>query len=64
MSLDSWQAAWQRYAIAAAITGQFPVEAAMRHREEVLAVAFSAAGRTRSPLLGVFYDDLARYSRL
>ena len=59
LDMAEWQMAWDRYMLAAHATGQFKVCEGMKHKEIVQEVAMSA-GFGKGPLLGSFYDDIAR----
>ena len=59
MDVFLWQQAWDRYALAAQVTGQMPFELAMTHKAIVLKIAENGAGG-RSRFVGVLYDEVAR----
>ena len=57
-----WMLAWDRYALAAlAVEHQLEFGLSLLHKEVVLAITTAAAAAGRSELLGVLYDELARY---
>ena len=63
MELPMWQIAWDRYTLAAqAIDDQLNVRQALLHKEVVLSIACSAAAKGRTELVGVLYDELARFA--
>ena len=61
LDLCTWQVAYDRYALAAQITGQLSFRDAMVHKSVVLEVAANAKSVGRRPLLGVVYDEVARF---
>ena len=62
MDLASWLIAFDRYALAAAATNQMSFKASMSHKNIVVDVAMTAASENRRPLLGVIYDEVARFA--
>ena len=52
--------AFDRYAVAAAVTKQMDYKVAMRHKEVVLEVAALSFADRRRPFLGVLYDEIVR----
>ena len=60
LSLAWWLAAWERYSLAAVVTGQMPFAVAVGHKTVVLGVAAQASTKGRCTLLGVLYDELVR----
>ena len=57
-----WLIAWDRYSLAAvAVDHQLNMDQAMLHKEVVLSIACAAPANGRSELLGVLYDELARF---
>ena len=57
-----WLVAWDRYALAAQVVEhQLDYRVSLLHREVVVNVACSASAGGRSELLGVLYDELARW---
>ncbi len=52
--------AYDRYAVAAAVTEQMSFKDAMRHKEVVLEVAALSFAENKRPFLSVLYDELAR----
>ena len=55
-----WVLAWDAYAIAGTILGQFSFSAAMKHKAVVMEIAIHAKTQKRTPILGMLYDELAR----
>ena len=55
-----WAIAWDKYALAAAATGQLTPQAGMAHKMICAEVAMRAESNGRRQILGVIYDDLAR----
>lgn len=60
LELAAWQCAWDRYSLAAHVTGQLTVSQAAEHKAVVLEIAFSAGTEGRRMLLGVLYDEVVR----
>eukprot|EP00973_Karenia_brevis_P091852 12409470-Karenia_brevis.AAC.1 len=60
LQLAYWMAAWDSYALAAAVLGQMKFETAIRHKRNCLEIAANAPAGKRRQLLGVIYDELAR----
>jgi hypothetical protein len=56
-----WQAAFQRYSLAAVATKQLTMSQCMEHAAIILDVAALAPSQGRSAWLGVLYDEIARY---
>ena len=57
-----WLIAWDRYSLAAVAVGhQLNMDQALLHKEVVLSIACAAQANGRSELLGVLYDELARF---
>ena len=52
--------AFDRYAIAAQVTGQMTYKVAMLHKEVVLEVVANGMADSKRPLLGVLYDEVVR----
>ena len=52
--------AWDRYAVAAAISEQMPFAVAMLHKKMVLNVAVDAGNEDKTSLLGVLFDEVSR----
>ena len=52
--------AFDRYALAAQVTGQLSFQGAMKHKNVVTEVANSAGAEGRTRMLGVMYDELSR----
>ena len=61
LQLPFWLAAWDSYALAAAVLGQMQYKAALQHKLVVQEVAADASAGGRKQLLGVIYDEVARY---
>ena len=59
LSLLQWVSAFDRYAIAAAATNQWPLHASMKHKDNCLRIA-NEAGPTRKHWLALVYDELCR----
>ncbi len=57
LEFSSWQLAWERYSLAAAILKQLTFITAMKHKAVVTEVAASAKAEGRLPILGVFFDE-------
>ena len=64
MDLASWLIAFDRYALAACATQQMSFHSAMRHKNVVVELAMSAHAEKRRPLLGVIYDEVARFLQM
>ena len=60
LGLALWMQAFDRYALAAQVTGQLSFLGAMKHKGIVTEVANSAGAEGRTRMLGVMYDALAR----
>ena len=58
--MSNWQLAWDRYALAAQVTGQLSFAGAMKHKLVVCEIAANAVAEGRMPLLGVLFDEEAR----
>ena len=57
-----WLIAWDRYVLAAQVVDhQLEFRLALLHREVVQSVACAAAAGGRTDLLGVLYDEMARF---
>ena len=62
LPLELWLVAWDRAALAGEMVDhQLTFALAVRHKEVVLDVAFAAAANGRNSLVGVLYDELARF---
>ena len=62
LPLELWLVAWDRAALAGEMVDhQLTFALAVRHKEVVLDVAFAAAASGRNSLVGVLYDELARF---
>ena len=55
-----WLLAWDRYALAAAITKQMTYQQAMEHKQLIVSIATDAILEDRSPQEAVAYDELVR----
>ena len=65
LDLALWQQAWDRYALAAQVTGQMDFHLAMTHKAIVMDVANTAvSAEKRQRLLGVLYDEASRCVRV
>ena len=60
LSYHAWLCAWDKYAIAAAITEQMSFSSAMMHKEVVCEIATACDAEGRKFLLAILYDELAR----
>ena len=59
-----WLLAWERYALAAAATGQMPFTTAMQHKLTVTSVAQDQMAEGRSTQIAVLYDEVVRCTRM
>ena len=55
-----WLLAWDRYALAAAATGQMPFNLAMRHKANMVTIATNALTEGKTTAVAVIYDELVR----
>ena len=62
MDLAAWLIAFDRYALAAAATNQMSFRASMNYKNVVVDVAMTAHAEKRRHLLGVIYDEVARFA--
>ena len=64
LDIMKWQAAFDKYMLAAAITEQMSLSAAMAHKDICVQVGMRAqfGAVTRRAALGVIYDEVARRS--
>ena len=60
LTMLQWQAAFDRYALAAAAAKQWDLHASMAHKDVVFQVAAQAPSKGRRQWLGIIYDELAR----
>ena len=60
LDLAAWLVAWDRYSLAAAMTGQLSFASAQLHKDVVVKLACRACRQKRSTLVGVMYDNLVR----
>ena len=63
LDLPIWLIAFERYTLGAqAVEHQLSFQQALVHKEVVVEIACSAKSAGRSELLGVLYDELARFA--
>ena len=60
LSEAAWLVAWDRYAMVAHGLGQLAYKDSQLHKANVCEIAFSAADKDCTELLGVLYDELVR----
>ena len=60
LDFNAWLIAFDRYAIAAHVTGQMEYSVAMQHKEIVLEVVATGMADGKRPFLGVLYDEVVR----
>ena len=63
LNVAVWLQAFDGYALAAHALDQMKFSAAMSHKCIVQELASSAGAEGRKPLLGIVYDDVARWAR-
>ena len=56
----AWLVAFDRYAIAAEVTGQMDYQTALLHKDVVLEVVVNGLSDGKRPFLGVLYDEVVR----
>ncbi len=55
-----WQLAWDRFALAQAMTEQMPFAKTLLHKQVCMEISVTASAEERFPLLGVLYDEVCR----
>ena len=60
LDLATWQMAWDRFALAAAMVKMIPFRAAMQYKQVVLEIGMGAAAEDRKPVLAIIYDEMVR----
>ena len=60
LTILQWVAAYDRYAIASTVAGEWSFASAAAHKDVVLQVCAGSALKKRKPFLGLIYDKLAR----